>query len=116
MRPDLLEQIAAEPAIDGGRDEMIEDLLDLCAEEIEYLLTLVRAKRVDRVILRFALQGHTDRQIAEMLHSLSGREYTADAVKMRRRRLIQRMTDKAGVGLGWITVLIKQFPCQIHIT
>ncbi len=115
MRQDLLEQIAVESLTDGGRDEMLEDLLGLCAEEIEYLLTLVSAKRVDRVILRFALQGYTDRQVAETLHMLSGKEFTAEAVKMRRHRLIKRMTDKAGVGLGWITVLIKQFPGQIKI-
>lgn len=42
-------------------------------------------------------------------------ERCSEAVKMRRLRLIKRMTDKAGVGLGWITVLIKQFPGQIKI-
>lgn len=94
--------------LQGESDDLGDDLIDLCIEEIEYLLGLVGAKPVDRVIIRLSLRGMTDNEISDSLHNLSGREWKKDTVKKRRQRCIYRMLKKAGVGLGWITVLKAQ--------
>lgn len=94
------------------RDPLDEVLTDLCRQEIEYWLSRIGARSEERMIIWLWCRGLSDREIAEGVgrYFISAAEgVTANAIKKRRRRILQKINKKSGVDLGLITVIREAF-------